>query len=99
MRKTRAREDLGVGLKENSFVRFHVKKAAQEAGVQAADKGLKEPPVGDEWRFINFDEITQVMKVSIQIFGLMEISFEHFDYRKINDSWNMVLSRRSGTRS
>ncbi|KAJ3037204.1 transcription elongation regulator [Rhizophlyctis rosea] len=62
-RKERAREELEKGLRENTFVRFHVKNAVQNCHVQAVEKGLKEgAPVGDEWRLISFEEVHEVLK-------------------------------------
>ncbi|KAI9346558.1 hypothetical protein BDR26DRAFT_855754 [Obelidium mucronatum] len=61
-REQKARAELEICLKENVFVRFHVKSAVGNSHVQAVEKGLKEAADGDEWRFIGLDEIKAVLK-------------------------------------
>ncbi|KAJ3075826.1 transcription elongation regulator [Podochytrium sp. JEL0797] len=61
-RERTARDELGVCLRENGFLRFHVKSAVSNALVQAVDKKLKEAEEGDEWRLIGLDEIKAVLK-------------------------------------
>ncbi|KAJ3124827.1 transcription elongation regulator, partial [Irineochytrium annulatum] len=61
-RLVKAKEELEAVLGESKFVAFHVKSAVQQAQVEAVEeKKLKEAPAGDEWRFINLEEIKQVM--------------------------------------
>ncbi|KAJ3344461.1 transcription elongation regulator [Entophlyctis luteolus] len=61
-REAKARSELDLCLKENGFVRFHVKNAVGSCQVQAVEKGLKEAPAGDEWRLIDLEEIKEVLK-------------------------------------
>ncbi|KAJ3246018.1 transcription elongation regulator [Chytriomyces hyalinus] len=61
-REEKATLDLQTCLKENGFVRFHVKSAVGNCHVQAVDKGLKEAEEGAEWRLIGLDEIKAVLK-------------------------------------
>ncbi|KAJ3044099.1 transcription elongation regulator [Rhizophlyctis rosea] len=60
-RKHKAKDQLDEAFKESAFITFHVKQAVQNCHVQAVDKGLKEAPVGDEWRLISFEEIHEVL--------------------------------------
>ncbi|KAJ3120724.1 transcription elongation regulator [Physocladia obscura] len=61
-REQKARSELEVCLKENGFVRFHVKSAVGNCHVEAVEKGLKEAEPGAEWRLIGLDEVKSVLQ-------------------------------------
>ncbi|KAI8823363.1 uncharacterized protein EV422DRAFT_352058 [Fimicolochytrium jonesii] len=61
LREQNARADLQKALLENSFVNFHVKAAVVDARASAIEKGEKDSKEGDEWGFIDLDEVVTVL--------------------------------------
>jgi hypothetical protein len=88
-REARCRSLLSEALKENAFVKFHVKAAVQSSLVEAVGKSKNEAQAGDEWRFIHLEEIHQVLKVIITLsfFASTRIFFNMFlqEDKRYND--------------
>lgn len=63
-RLTKARKDLRELLEENTFVKFHVKQAVVDTHAKAIENKEEEPKEGDEWKYINLEEVTLVLNVS-----------------------------------
>ncbi|KAJ3321641.1 transcription elongation regulator [Blyttiomyces sp. JEL0837] len=61
-REVKARAELEAMLRENAFVKFHVKNAVQKVNVEAVEAGKEEAETGAEWKVINLEEIKQVLE-------------------------------------
>ena len=73
-RKAQSKEGLEACLKENAFIRFHVKQAVQSVHVKAVEQlGLKEAAVGEEWKEMSLEDIKKVIQ---------------YDKRYMDYAWN-----------
>ena len=61
-RSKRAEDDLKAALKENNFVKFHVKSAVTNSEAKAVES-KQEVNETDVWELVSLDEIKQVLKV------------------------------------
>ncbi|KAJ3188458.1 transcription elongation regulator [Gaertneriomyces sp. JEL0708] len=56
-----AREGLVELLRENNFLKFHIKQAVVDCRVKALEEGKTDSNEGDEWGYVNFEEVFNVL--------------------------------------